>query len=278
MIQATGYVLLAGWTGIFSLGHAGFVAIGAYVSTFLIIKSGFPWFIAVFIGGIAAGACSWVIGKASLKLKMGYFAIASLGLGETIRLIIENVEAIGGPRGITGIPGSFSEWYILLVFMICGVIIIVNIKNSKFGRSFLAIRDDALAAENMGINTAKNKEAALVISAIYCGISGAFYASFMSYIQPAMFSADMSSYMSTWVVFGGLGSLTGGLFSTFLLTAITESFRSLALYRMFFYGIALVFIIVVRPNGLFGTFELTPASVKVIKKKVTDNLAKIKGR
>ena len=118
------------------------------------------------------------------------------------------------------------------------------------------------SAEAMGIHTAKAKETALIISAIYCGIGGGFYASYMGYIQPAMFSGDMSSYLSTWVVFGGLGSLTGGVLATAILTGLTEAFRTLSQYRMFFYGIALVLIISLRPKGVFGTWELTPANIR----------------
>ncbi len=264
MIEVTGFVLLAGWTGVFSLGHAGFVAIGAYTFSTLVLKMGIPWPIAIICAGMFAGFISFIIGKPSLKLKAGYFAIASMGFGETIRLILENLDWLGGPRGLTGIARKFSALPIILVIFIIGLIVMINIRNSRFGRSFFAIRDDTLAAEAMGIDTARTKETALFISAVYCGVGGALYASYMTYLQPAMFNTDMSSTMSTWVVFGGLGSLTGGLVAAFVLTALTESFRVFALYRMFFYGLALVLIIALRPQGLFGTWEMTPSNLNML--------------
>ena len=269
MIETTGYVLLSGWTGIFSLGHAGFIAVGAYTSSLLIMRAGLPWSLAIILGGLAAGIVSIPIGKASLRLKAGYFAICSLALGETIRLILNNLEVIGGSRGIPGVPTHFANIYSILIVFIIGLIIMINLRRSKFGRQCVAVRDDALAAEAMGINTARVKEISLFISAVYCGIGGAFYASYLSFIQPSSFSSAMSSALSTWVVFGGLGSLTGGLLGTFIITAITETFRAFADYRMFFYGLALVVIIAIRPRGLIGTWELTPGNVKGLIKKVS---------
>jgi branched-chain amino acid transport system permease protein len=257
IIEVTGYVLLAGFTGIFSLGHAGFIAIGAYVCSLLIIKLHVPWIISLLVAGASAGFVSLLIGKPSLRLKAGYFAIASMGFGESVRLILENIEYTGGPRGLTSIPRTMSAYPIVLITAIVGIIVIRNIRHSRFGRSFLSVRDDALAAEAMGIDTEKTRILSLMISAIYCGIGGAFYASFMSFIQPAMFDMNKSSELSTYVVFGGLGSLTGGIVAAFILTAIPEFFRPFAMWRMFFYGLALVLTISLRPQGLIGQWELS---------------------
>lgn len=262
MIEITGYVLLCGWTGIFSLGHAGFIAVGAYVCSLLVMRLGVPWIVGVIAGGVAAGIVSIPIGKASLRLKAGYFAICSMAFGETIKLIINNMERIGGSRGIPGVPTFYSKIPYLLVTAVLGIYVMIRIRNSKFGRQCVAVRDDALAASAMGVNVARVKETALFISAIYCGVGGAFYASYISFIQPSIFSSAMSSALSTWAVFGGLGSLTGGLLGTFIITAITESFRAFADYRMFFYGLALVVMIALRPTGLIGTWELTPKNIK----------------
>lgn len=262
LIEVTGFVLLAGWTGIFSLGHAGFVAIGAYTCAFLTLKCHIFWPLAVLLAGFISGGISWLIGKPTLKLKSGYFAIASMGFGESIRLIIENVDAVGGARGLAGIPNTYSSIYSVLVYLLLGLFIMIRIRNSRFGRKFFAVRDDALAAEAMGIDTARVRETALFISAVYCGVGGALYGSYMTYLQPAMFNTDMSSTMSTWVVFGGLGSLSGGLIATAVLTILTESFRAFSMYRMFFYGLALVIIIRVRPQGLLGSWELTPDNLR----------------
>jgi branched-chain amino acid transport system permease protein len=278
MIEVTGYVLLAGWTGIFSLGHAGFVAVGAYTSSLLIMRVGIPWPLAVACGGLTAGMVSLPIGLASLRLKAGYFAICSLAFGETIRLILANSESIGGSRGIPGVPTSHSTLPIILAVLVAGLFIVIRIKGSKFGRQFVAVRDDALAASAMGINTPRVKQTALAISAVYCGVGGAFYASYLAFIQPSIFSSTMSSALSTFVVFGGLGSLTGGLLGAFVITALTESFRAFASYRLFFYGLALVIIIALRPSGILGTWELTPDSIRRLLNRRKAAAATVKAR
>lgn len=269
MISSIGFIMLAGWVGIFGLGHAGFIAIGAYVGSLTMMKLNLPWFLALLLGGIVAGIAAYLVGRPTLRLKPVYFTVASMALGETIRLTLDNLDFLGGSRGVTGIPIEFATLPNILIVVVLGVIVAVNIRHSKFGRSYVAIRDDALAAEHMGIKVARVKTTVFVISAIYCGVGGGFYAAYMTYIRPAMFSADMSSYLSTWAIFGGLGSLIGGLFGTFFLTALTESFRAFATYRMLFYGIALVIIIAIRPQGVFGTWELTPANLKKVWRGIT---------
>lgn len=256
-IAAMGVSLLTGFTGIFTLGHAAYMAMGAYTTAILTMRHGFHWLPAVIVGGLFAVVIAYLIGVPTLKLMGDYFAIASIGLGETVRLIIENWESV--TRGARGFPGidSFTTLPVALGFLLALTLIMSNLLRSNYGRAFKACRDDHLAASLLGFNTAKYRILSLCISAFYCGIAGGLFAGFMTFLQPTMFDLQKSTELTAVVVFGGLGSLSGTILGTAIITLVTELFRPISQYRMLIYGAVLVLVMVFRPEGLLGGRELT---------------------
>lgn len=276
--------LVNGYTGQFSLGHAGFVAVGAYftaiVTTKFPVPAGIlslPYFILVSLGsGILAGLFGYVVGLPSLRLKGDYLAIVTLGFGEIIRVSLNNIAYTGGALGISSVPmmpeidlGGFiiSNFITSLIYgtfwvIVCFFVIWRMLKSSH-GRCFLSVREDEIAAEAMGINTTKTKVQAFVISSFFAGISGALYAHFTNYVSPASFTFLMSIDAVIMVVLGGMGSMTGCLTSAFIITVLPELLRSLKEYtggidlRMIIYSLALILIMILRPQGLFGDREIT---------------------
>lgn len=255
-IAAMGVSLLTGFAGVFSLGHAAYMAIGAYTAAILIVRHSMHWMPGIIAGGIVAMVIAWAIGVPTLRLVGDYYTIASIGLGETIRLILENWQSFTrGARGFPGIP-TFTTRYVAVAFFTVMGIFMFNLINSRHGREFSAVRDDVLAASMMGFNTPNTRVFALVISAFYCGVSGALLAGFLSFIQPAMFDMMKSTELTSVVVFGGLGSMSGTLLGTSIITLVTELFRPISQYRMFIYGLILVLVMVFRPEGILGNREI----------------------
>jgi branched-chain amino acid transport system permease protein len=255
-IAALGISLFTGFTGIFTLGHAGYMAIGAYTAAILTVQYGLHWLPAIIAGGILAMIFAYLIGLPTLKLVGDYYTIASLGLGEAIRLVIENWNSV--TRGARGYPGidNFTSMPVAIGFLIVMAIGMFFLVNSNYGRAFKACRDDYVAASLLGLNTARYRVLSLAISGFYCGISGALLAGFMSFIQPVMFDMAKSTELVSVVVFGGLGSISGCLLGTTVLTLVTEYFRDISQYRMLIYGLVLVLVMVLRPEGIMGTNEL----------------------
>lgn len=255
-IAAMGVSLLTGFTGIFTLGHAAYMALGAYTAAILTVEYGLHWLLAILAGGTLAMAVAYFIGIPTLKLMGDYYAIASIGLVESIRLILENWQSVTrGARGYPGIEG-FTTLPVAVTFFFVMAIIMVNLINSRYGRAFKACRDDYLAASLLGYNTARYRVLSLTVSGFYCGIAGALLAGFMSFIQPVMFDMMKSTELTSIVVFGGLGSLSGTLFASVIITLVTELFRPISQYRMLIYGGVLVAIMVLRPEGIMGSREI----------------------
>lgn len=261
-IAALGVSLFTGFTGIFTLGHAGYMAIGAYTAAILTIKYSVHFIPAILFGGLFAMVVAYLIGIPTLKLIGDYYTIASLGLGEAIRLIIENWESV--TRGARGYPGidSYTTLPVAVSFLIILSIGMFFLVNSSYGRAFKACRDDYVAASLLGFNTAHFRVLSLAVSGFYCGVSGALLAGFMSFIQPIMFDLAKSTELVSVVVFGGLGSMSGCLLGTAILTLVTELFRPISQYRMLIYGLVLVLVMVLRPEGIMGTNELTFKYIK----------------
>ena len=271
-IAALGVSLFTGFTGVFTLGHAGYMAIGAYTAAILTVQYEVHFIGAIIAGGIVAMIFAYLIGIPTLKLVGDYYTIASLGLGEAIRLVIENWESV--TRGARGYPGieNYSSMSVAVGFLLvmgAGMFFLVN---SNYGRAFKACRDDYVAASLLGFNTARYRVFSLAISGFYCGVSGALLGGFMSFIQPVMFDMAKSTELVSIVVFGGLGSMSGCLIGTTILTLVTELFRPISQYRMLVYGLVLVLVMVLRPEGIMGTNELTKDYIKGIfsrRKKIT---------
>lgn len=257
IIAVIGVSILTGFTRLFSFGNAGFMAIGAYTGAIISTKLHAPLVISIIGGMILAGFIAFLLGKITLGLKGDYFLIATLGFGESVRVIIENLQKItGGARGYTGIPMKTTLW-VVLISVVIAIFIAWNLLHSKIGRNFQAIREQEVAADAIGIDTAKYKNIAFILSAMYAAWAGVLWAHFYSLIIPSMFNLGKSSELTITVVIGGLGSLTGSIIATTILTLLPELARAAAEYRMLAYGVAVVLIITLRPSGLMGYKEFS---------------------
>ncbi len=279
IILAVGLNLINGYTGQFSLGHAGFMAIGAYVSAYLSKEKGAALlhvfgggqfgttvlFIGVLIaGGLAAAAAGLVVGVPSLRLRGDYLAIVTLGFGEIIRVIIQNTDVVGGATGYKGIP-QYTTFFWVYALAALTVYLVVSLIDSTYGRGFLTVRDDEVAAEAMGINTTRRKVVAFVSGAFLAGLAGGLFAHETTYINPSGFDFQRSIEIVVMVILGGMGSTAGVTFAAILLTALGEYLRFVAKYdwlpdwlrriadnRTIIYALVLIALMLLRPQGLFG--------------------------
>ncbi len=267
IVLAVSLNLVNGHTGQFSLGHAGFMAVGAYASTVVTLFWSGPllrllggpgptsnsllFLIALLLGGIAAAIFGFLVGVPSLRLRGDYLAIVTLGFGEIIRVIIQNTDALGGARGIGGIPGLTNFFWTFAIASIT-VYVVGSLVSSTYGRGFLAVRDDEVAAEAMGINTTKYKVLAFVLGSFFAGIAGGLYAHFISYITPEGFNFLKSVDVVVMVILGGMGSTFGVALSAILLTVLSEYLRQFEQYRMIIFALLLIGMMILRPQGLLG--------------------------
>lgn len=256
LLPVLGLSLLTGFTGLFSFGHAGFMAIGGYTTAFMMMKLKVPFIPAILMGGLFAAFFSFIIGKLTLKLKGDYFCIATLGFGEAIRLLLDNIQYFGGARGWPGLPLKTTLITVIIIDIIA-VILLRNIIRSRHGRNMIAVREEELASSIIGIDTFKYKMISLVISAFYAGVGGGLLGTYLGFLQPKIFSLTRSTELTIIVIFGGLGSLTGSVVGTILLIALPEILRSFANWRLVVYGVIVVFIMIARPEGLMGGKELS---------------------
>ncbi len=258
IILAVSLNLINGFTGQFSIGHAGFFGIGAYMSAYLTVVHHYPFIIALILGGLFSAFIGLCIGLPTLRLRGDYLAIATLGFGEIIRVVILNIPAVGGARGFSGI-GRHTSFGLTYLIMILTVVIIKNFISSRHGRACVSIREDEIASETLGINTTYYKVAAFTIGAFFAGVAGSLYVHYMQYINPA---SNQIGFMKSidiliMVVLGGLGSITGSIAAAIFLTLIPEFLRSLAEYRMVVYPIILILVMIFRPSGLLGGKEFS---------------------
>ncbi|WP_311481654.1 branched-chain amino acid ABC transporter permease [uncultured Anaerococcus sp.] len=260
MIMATSLNLTVGVLGQINLGHAGFMAIGAYSAALFLktgIVSGFPAFIlSLIVGGFVAAIFGILIGLPVLRLTGDYLAIVTLAFGEIIRVLIENLDFTGGAQGLAGIPttNDFGKFFFMAVFVIT---MIFTWAESRHGRTVLSIRDNELAAEACGINITKYKTLAFTLSAVFAGIAGALYAQSIGVLAANIFNYNKSFDYLVMVVLGGMGSITGAIFSSIGLTVIPELLKPLAEWRMVIYAIILIVVMIFRPQGLLGRKEFS---------------------
>ncbi len=262
IILALSLNLIIGFTGQLALGHAGFMCIGAYTGAIFTVKLHMPFLVALLAGGILSALIGFLIGLPTLRLKGDYLAITTLGFGEIIRDVVNNIDYVGGSRGFAGIPAkSTFPW--VYVIVILTIIVVYNIVHSSQGRAMISIREDEIAAEAMGINATKYKITAFVIGAFLAGVAGVLFAHYLRYIQPSSFNFMQSVNIVVFVVLGGMGSLTGSILSAGVLTYLPEVLRQFDEYRMVIYSALLIIIMLFRPQGLMGKKEL---SFKIFKK------------
>lgn len=257
IILAAGLNLVTGFTGQFSLGHAGFMAIGAYACAIFTLRDGslVSFALGVIVGAVLAAICGILIGIPTLRLKGDYLAIATLGFAEIIRIFAQNLTITGGAAGLSNIP-KFTNWPMLWAFTVITLLLIVAFIHSSHGRACIAIREDEIAAESMGINTTKYKVMAFAIGAFFAGIGGALYASTFYILKPTTFGFMKSIDILMVVVLGGMGSMTGTVIAAAVLAIITMLLQSFSELRMVLYAVMLVAIMLFRPQGLMGDREL----------------------
>lgn len=258
IILAVSLNLVTGFTGQFSLGHAGFMSIGAYVCAIITLKmnSTAGFLLGVIAGAIAAAIVGIIIGIPTLRLKGDYLAIATLGMAEIIRVVFLNLEITNGAAGLNGIP-RFVNWVWLAFFTVTAIVLINNFIRSSHGRACISIREDEIAAESMGINTTKYKVMAFALGAFFAGVAGALYASYFYFLKPDLFGFLKSVDILVIVVLGGMGSISGSIIAAALLAILTTFLQAFTAVRMIIYAALLVLIMIFRPKGLFGTREIT---------------------
>lgn len=258
IILAVSLNLVTGFTGQFSLGHAGFMAVGAY-STGLIVTAiptygGF--FLGLGIGGLFAAGIGFLIGLPTLRLKGDYLAIATLGLAEIIRVLLLNLEFSGGAAGLF-IQLQFTDWNILFILTAGTILLIRNFLNSRHGHACIAVREDEIAAESIGVYSTRIKTLAFVVGSFFGAIGGGLYIGNFFFVKPDLFNFMMSINILVIVVLGGLGSLTGSIIAAILLAVVSTLLQPFPEIRMILYALVLVILMVFRPQGLLGTKELT---------------------
>ena len=266
VILAVSLNLVNGYTGQFSLGHAGFMSVGAYLSAAVTVFLG-PKLLgvdggtvfqqnALFLGALVAGGLSAAfaglfVGVPSLRLKGDYLALVTLGFGEIIRVIFQNVEVLGGALGLNGIPAYTSIFWVL-AFVSLAVFVVLCLVHSTYGRGFLATHDDEIASEAVGLNTTRYKIVAFVIGAFFAGIAGGLYGHFKMTITPTGFDFTKSIEIVVMVILGGMGNTIGVILAAVLLTLLPELLRPVAEYRMVLYSFLLIVLMLARPQGLFN--------------------------
>lgn len=259
IILAVGLNLIVGFSGQFSLGHAGFMAIGAYAAAIIGSKSPTygAFFGAMLVGALLSGAVALLVGIPTLRLKGDYLAVATLGVSEIIRIFIINGGSLtNGAAGILGIP-NFTTWQMVYFFVVITTIATLNFLRSPIGRSTLSVREDEIAAESVGVNTTKIKIIAFVFGSITASIAGSLQAGFIGSVVPKDYTFINSINVLIIVVFGGLGSITGAIVSAIVLGILNMLLQDVASVRMIIYALALVLVMIFRPGGLLGTWELS---------------------
>ncbi|HEX8475689.1 MAG TPA: branched-chain amino acid ABC transporter permease [Pyrinomonadaceae bacterium] len=271
--------LINGFTGQFSIGHAGFMAIGAYSSAYLTVYHGQAWeralagvvgadvasivvfLLAILFGAIFAAVAGLIVGIPSLRLRGDYLAIVTLGFAEIIRIVIVNIDVVGGATGFT-VPG-YTNFIWVGAFAIITVIVVRNIVRSDTGRALISIREDELASEAMGINTTRYKVLAFVISSAFAGIAGVLFGHYTKFLSTADFQFIRSFEIIIMIVLGGMGSITGSILGAIVITVLPEVLRMLpeiggfnfADLRLVIYSALLIIIMLTRPQGMLGERE-----------------------
>lgn len=266
IILAVSLNLVNGYTGQFSLGHAGFMSIGAYLSAAVSLylgpkllgadggntwQQGGMFLLALLAGGLTAALAGLVVGVPSLRLKGDYLALVTLGFGEIIRVIFQNVEVLGGALGLNGIPPYTTIFWVLAVGALT-VFVVICLVHSTYGRGFLATHDDEIASEAVGLNTTNYKIVAFVVAAFFAGVAGGLYGHFKMTITPTGFDFTKSIEIVVMVILGGMGNTVGVILAAVLLTLLPEVLRPVAEYRMVIYSFLLIVLMLSRPQGLFN--------------------------
>ncbi len=311
IILAVSLNLITGFTGQFSIGHAGFMAVGAYASAYLTVFHAQSWehalagvvgasvahalifLLAIVVGAIVAALAGLLVGIPSLRLRGDYLAIVTLGFAEIIRIVLLNIDKVGGATGFT-VPG-YTNFLWVGAFVVITIVIVSNIVHSDIGRALISIREDELAAEAMGINTTRYKVLAFVISSALAGMAGVLFAHYTQFLSTNDFVFIRSFEIIIMIVLGGLGSLTGAVLGAIVITFLPELLRELgprlesllgaimgaenipawahkilgdlAAYRLVIFAALLIIIMLTRPQGILGTREFGLKWLKRARKR-----------
>ena len=304
IILATSLNVATGYLGQLPLGHAGFMAVGAYAGGIFmkampvqeLLKSGntgaaIPYILlALLISAIVAGIFGIIIGIPALRLRGDYLAIITLGFGEIVRLVLLNWTSLtGGSGGIKNIPGPsfFGQeleiaantifiYYLVLLAVILTIIVISRLKNSRVGLALQALREDEIACEAMGIDLARVKLSAFALSSCWAGFAGVIFAAKTTFINPASFTFMESAMILSMVVLGGMGSMLGSILSATVLTILPEATRSFESYRMVVYSLVLILMMIFRPGGLLGSYDFSMS--RIVEKIMNGELFRKKAK
>lgn len=286
IILAVSLNLITGFTGQFSIGHAGFMAVGAYSSVFLTVYCSagverwltsligatlaqtLVFLVVIIFGALVAALAGLVVGIPSLRLRGDYLAIVTLGFAEIIRIIILNIDRVGGATGFRGavapwegrpIIPAYANFLWIGAFAVITIVVVYNIVNSDVGRALISIREDELASEAMGVNTTRYKVLAFVISSAFAGVAGALFGHFRQFLHTNDFQFIRSFEILIMIVLGGMGSITGAVLGAIVITIMPELLRKLPgdlySYRLVIYSLLLIVIMLTRPQGVLGAKE-----------------------
>ena len=260
LIVVVGLNYITGYCGQINFGQAAFWGIGAYV-TALSTMNGISFWLALPLAAIATGLCSLLLGIPTLKLRAYYLAMATIGFGEIVQLVLIHWEPVtGGTSGLRGVPGvsigghlisgNLEQYYFLLAWCALALGLALRVRASKLGRAMIALRDSEIAAEVAGVDTVRIKMLAFAMSSMYAGVAGGLYVSYVNYVSPDLFSNAQAVLFFTMLVVGGTGSAVGAVLGTALLTALPEALRFLKEWYLVLYGVGVILIIIFIPEGL----------------------------
>lgn len=263
IVMVTSLNLVVGCMGEFSLGHAGFVSVGAYFSAITsnaLAGKGIPdlllLIIALLVGGIAAGITGVLVGIPALRLRGDYLAIVTVAFAEIIRVCFCNFEITGGGKTMSGIAKLADFYWAFWIMVVCVTIMFMYVR-SRYGRTVKSIREDYIAAAASGINVTYYKVLTFAVAAFFAGVGGGLYAHYMTAMIPTNFNFNYSAELLSEVIIGGTGSLTGSVIGAAFLSSLPELMRQFSTYRMLAYSVVLVLVMIFRPGGIFGTWEFS---------------------
>ena len=262
VIAVTGIFVLTGLTGLFSLGQAAFMGIGAYVAGVLVVNYQVPFLLAAVLAILVGMFIGLIVGLPTIRLRRDYIALVTFGFGEAITALLnQSVNLTGGAMGMSGIP-QITTLPIALGSAIVCLFLVRNFKYSKYGRQALALRGDELAARAMGINVTRIKLISFLFATAITTYAGVLYAFYTSYVEPAMFGWTKSAEWIIIVFLGGINSLTGSVVAALFLVGLPEILRFASEYRIAIYSILVIFVLNFRPSGIFGEYELSLTSLR----------------
>ena len=261
IILAVSLNLSTGYLGQLPLGHAGFMAVGAYTAAIFWRSAVLPGYVSVavglFLAGVVASIFGIMIGIPALRLRGDYLAIITLGFGEIIRVVINNLPGItGGAQGLLGIP-RYSSFLVVYICVIIACAVIHTLMKSRHGRAILSIRENEIASESCGIQTTYYKVMAFAVSAFFAGVAGGLFAGNLGILVPGEFDFMTSINILMIVVLGGMGSMAGSVIAAAILTSLPVVMQGLAQYRMIIYALMLIIVMIFKPTGLLGTYDFS---------------------